>query len=73
MRIRAYDLRSAAQEALFRVQMLTDDATLSRAASDVLDDVTMLQKAEHRAALDELRVRTRDDIGRLVSSAKQHL
>ncbi|MFI1374884.1 hypothetical protein ACH4UY_23070 [Streptomyces longwoodensis] len=73
MRIRAYDLRSAAQEALFRVQMLTDDATLSRAASDVLDDVTMLQKAENRAALDELRVRTRDDIGRLVSSAKQHL
>ncbi|GHD35611.1 hypothetical protein [Streptomyces galbus] len=73
VRIRAYDLRSAAQEALFRVQMLTDDAGLGRAAADLLDGVTMLQKAETRAALDQLRVRTRDDIGRLVSSAKQHL
>ncbi|MFF9165121.1 hypothetical protein ACF081_33335 [Streptomyces longwoodensis] len=73
VRIRAYDLRSAAQEALFRVQMLTDDADLSRAAGDVLDDVTMLQKAQDRFALDESRVRTRDDIARLVSSAKQHL
>ncbi|MET9119451.1 hypothetical protein ABZX38_35385 [Streptomyces longwoodensis] len=73
VRIRAYDLRSAAQEAVFRVQMLTDDSDLNRAAGDVLDDVTMLQKAQDRFALDELRVRTRDDIARLVSSAKQHL
>lgn len=36
MRIRAYDLRSDAQEALFRVRMLTDDEMLSRAAEDVL-------------------------------------
>lgn len=36
----------------------------------MLDDVTMLQEAEHTGALDELRVRTRDDISRLVGSAK---
>ncbi|WNM35789.1 hypothetical protein RKE30_38260 [Streptomyces sp. Li-HN-5-11] len=73
VRIRAYDLRSSAQEALFRVQMLTDDDRLSRAAEDVLADITELPKADARAELDEMRARTRDDISRLVGSAKQHL
>ncbi len=73
VRIRAYDLRSSAQEALFRVQMLTDDDRLSGTAEDVLADITELPKADARAALDELRARTRDDISRLVGSAKQHL
>ncbi|MEU6513671.1 hypothetical protein [Streptomyces sp. NPDC046978] len=73
VRIRAYDLRSSTQEALFRVQMLTDDGRLSRTAEDVLADITELPKADARATLDELRARTRDDISRLVSSAKQHL
>ncbi|MEV8558220.1 hypothetical protein AB0478_17555 [Streptomyces sp. NPDC051917] len=73
VRIRAYDLRSSAQEALFRVQMLTDDDRLSRTAEDVLADITKLPKADARAELDELRARTRDNISRLVGSAKQHL
>lgn len=73
VRIRAYDLRSSAQEALFRVQMLTDDDELSRTAEDVLADITELPKTDARAELDELRARTRDNISRLVGSAKQHL
>ncbi|MEU2968884.1 hypothetical protein ABZ687_28385 [Streptomyces ardesiacus] len=73
VRIRAYDLRSSAQEALFRVQMLTDDDRLSRTAEDVLADITELPKVDARAELDELRARTRDSISRLVGSAKQHL
>ncbi|MFF4132251.1 hypothetical protein ACFY1B_12045 [Streptomyces mirabilis] len=73
VRIRAYDLRSNAQEALFRVQMLTDDETLSRTAEVVLADITALPKADSRVELDALRVQTRDDIGRLVSTGKQHL
>ncbi|MFF1279208.1 hypothetical protein ACFVY4_00140 [Streptomyces sp. NPDC058299] len=73
VRIRAYDLRSSAQEALFRVQMLTDDDRLSRTAEDVLADITELPKADARAELDELRARSRDNISRLVGSAKQHL
>lgn len=60
-------------EALFRVQMLTDDDRLSRTAEDVLADITELPKANARAELDELRARTRDNISRLVGSAKQHL
>lgn len=73
VRIRAYDLRSNAQEALFRVQMLTDDETLSRSAEDVLADVTALSKTDSRTELGDARVRTRDDISRLVRAAKQHL
>ncbi|MFI1764133.1 hypothetical protein ACH41H_19080 [Streptomyces sp. NPDC020800] len=73
VRIRAYDLRSSAQEALFRVQMLTDDERLSRTAEDVLGDITELPKADARVELDALRARTRDNISRLVGSAKQHL
>lgn len=73
VRIRAYDLRSGAQEALFRVQMLTDDETLSQTAETVLADVTALAKTETRTELDQRRVRTRDDINRLVRAAKRHL
>ncbi|MFE6824834.1 hypothetical protein [Streptomyces sp. NPDC057690] len=73
VRIRAYDLRSNAQEALFRVQMLTDDETLSRAAENVLADVTVLSKTDSRTELDDARARTRDNISRLVREAKQHL
>jgi hypothetical protein len=73
VRIRAYDLRSSAQEALFRVQMLTDDATLGQTAEAVLADITALTKTETRTQLDQRRVQTRDDISRLVRAAKQHL
>ncbi|MEU6227297.1 hypothetical protein [Streptomyces sp. NPDC047042] len=73
VRLRAYDLRSSAQEALFRVQMLTDDETLSRTAEEVLADITALPKASSRDELDTLRVQTRDDISQLVSAGKQHL
>ncbi|WP_405861492.1 hypothetical protein OG407_25470 [Streptomyces sp. NBC_01515] len=73
VRIRAYDLRSNAQEALFRVQMLTDDEELGRAAEDVLADITVMPKADSRDEFDTLRVRTRDAITRLVGRGKQHL
>lgn len=73
VRIRAYDLRSNAQEALFRLQMLTDDEALSRAAEGVLSDITVMPKADSRDGFDALRVRTRDDISRLVRQGKQHL
>ncbi|MFI6207486.1 hypothetical protein ACIBAI_13940 [Streptomyces sp. NPDC051041] len=73
VRIRAYDLRSSAQEALFRVQMLTDDEALSRAAENVLADIMALSRTGSRTELDDARVRTRDGISRLVGAAKQHL
>ncbi|MFC9507845.1 hypothetical protein [Streptomyces sp. NPDC057002] len=73
VRVRAYDLRSSAQEALFRVQMLTDDEALSEAAEAVLAEVTALPKTDSRTELDQRRVKTRDDISRLVTASKRHL
>lgn len=73
VRIRAYDLRSSAQESLFRAQMLTDDVTLSRDAEEVLAKVTALYKVDTREELDERRSDTRDEIRRLVMAAKRHL
>ncbi|MDX3645475.1 hypothetical protein [Streptomyces sp. MB09-02B] len=73
VRVRAYDLRSAAQEALFRVQMLTADEDLSRAAEAVLADVTAVLKTDSRPEFDARRVRTRDEIALLIRTAKQHL
>ncbi|WDM15592.1 hypothetical protein J3S85_31295 [Streptomyces lavenduligriseus] len=73
VRIRAYDLRSQAQEALFRAQMLTDDEGLGQAAEDVLAEITKLSKANSRAESDELRVRTRDLVTGFVGRAKRCL
>ncbi|GGY22418.1 hypothetical protein [Streptomyces djakartensis] len=73
VRVRAYDLRSNAQEALFRMQMLTDDEALSQAAEAVLADVTALPKTDSRTELDQRRVKTRDDISQLVRASKRHL
>ncbi|MFJ5291122.1 MULTISPECIES: hypothetical protein [unclassified Streptomyces] len=73
VRARTYDLRSRAQEALFRVQMLTDDAVLSSVAADVLTEVTALYKVDTRAELDIRRAETRDAIQQLVMGAKRHL
>ncbi|MFE9875207.1 hypothetical protein [Streptomyces sp. NPDC005784] len=73
VRIRAYDLRSSAQEALFRVQMLTDDEALSQSAEAVLTAMTGLYKTDSRSELDERRDHTRDAISHLVRAAKQRL
>ncbi|MFI1208551.1 hypothetical protein ACH4UV_13200 [Streptomyces sp. NPDC020802] len=73
VRIRAYDLRSNAQEALFRAQMLTDDETLAQTAETVLTDITALSKSDTRTDLDQRRVNTRDGVSRLVRAAKHHL
>jgi hypothetical protein len=53
--------------------MLTDDEALSKAAEAVLGDVTTLPKTDSRTELDQRRVKTRDDISRLVRASKRHL
>jgi hypothetical protein len=53
--------------------MLTDDEALSQAAEAVLTDVTALPKTDSRTELDQRRVKTRDDISRLVRASKRHL
>ncbi|MER7760014.1 hypothetical protein [Streptomyces sp. NPDC097619] len=73
VQIRAYDLRSKAQEALFRMQMLTDDEELGSTGERLLAEITVIHKTEDRAELDRRRVRTRDGIDLLVRTAKRHL
>lgn len=73
VRIRAYDLRSNAQEALFRVQMLTDDEALAQTSESVLTEITALSKSDTRTDLDQRRVSTRDNVSRLVKTSKHHL
>ncbi|MGW4743634.1 hypothetical protein ACWEPR_02365 [Streptomyces sp. NPDC004290] len=73
VRVRAYGLRSVAQEALFRMQMLSHDDALGVRGEALLGEITLLSKVESRAELDEVRVRTRDGIGALVREAKAHL
>ncbi|MER5310383.1 hypothetical protein ABT034_21645 [Streptomyces sp. NPDC002773] len=73
VQIRAYDLRSKAQEALFRMQMLTDDEELSREGERLLAEITSVHKTDSRSELGERRVSTRDGIAHLVRAAKQHL
>ncbi|WP_405556511.1 hypothetical protein OHV08_22060 [Streptomyces canus] len=73
VRNRGFALRSSAQEALFKVHMLTDDEMLSHAADSVLDEVNALARADSKAQLEDGRARTRAEIRRLIRSAKQHL
>ncbi|MEU1625884.1 hypothetical protein ABZ746_11270 [Streptomyces sp. NPDC020096] len=50
-----YKLRYAAHEAMFRAQMLTGSAELSRLAERTLENVTALHRAGERAELDAAR------------------
>ncbi|MER5834189.1 hypothetical protein ABT116_25925 [Streptomyces sp. NPDC002130] len=46
---------------------------MSKAAEAALADVTALPKTDSRTELDQRRVKTRDDISRLVRASKRHL
>ncbi|WP_399084183.1 hypothetical protein ACGH2B_04040 [Streptomyces sp. BBFR2] len=72
VRLRSYDLRNQAQEALFRVQMLTDDE-LGRKAQEVLSGLTAIPRARSRQECEAHRVRTRDGIDELIAAVRQHL
>lgn len=73
VRMRAYDLRSRAQEALFRTQMLTDDEELGRIGEGLLAEITEVPKAESPEEFERRRARTRDGIAHLVRTARQYL
>ncbi|MEU1018673.1 hypothetical protein ABZ383_08350 [Streptomyces sp. NPDC005900] len=72
-RFRSYELRSAAQEALFRVELLTEDDELAGLARRALDAVTDLHKARDRDELTERRVVSLGAVDAFVSAAKRHV
>ncbi|WP_326686838.1 hypothetical protein OIE63_06570 [Streptomyces sp. NBC_01795] len=71
-RTRSYDLRSEAQEALFRVRMLSDGALGAR-ATGVLDAIEELPRTEERAELDRRRRETKELISAFVTEATTRL
>ncbi|MGW6703461.1 hypothetical protein ACWGDE_01020 [Streptomyces sp. NPDC054956] len=73
IKARSYDLRSSAQEALFRLQMLTDDEDLSTRAGALLADIAVVHKTRDRADFEVRRDRTREGIATLVAAAKSRL
>ncbi|AZM57708.1 hypothetical protein DMA15_15940 [Streptomyces sp. WAC 01529] len=72
-RFRSYETRSEAQEALFRVQLLTDDDELVRLAWETLDDVSEVHRTDDRDDLAERRRISRDAINTFVATAKRHV
>ncbi|MCY0934792.1 hypothetical protein [Streptomyces sp. H34-S4] len=71
--MRSYELRSSAQEALFRLQMLTGDEALSARAQALFDEVGVVHKTESREEFQSRRDSTREGIAGLVGAAKRQL
>ncbi|WP_432093782.1 hypothetical protein [Streptomyces sp. bgisy100] len=69
IRTRSYDLRSQAQEAFFRIQMLSDDDTLVALAGEALDAASVVHKAVGRPDMDTRRDISRDAIHAFVTAA----
>ncbi|GKQ36606.1 hypothetical protein [Streptomyces sp. A012304] len=72
-RAEGYELRSVAQEALFRVQMLSPDEALVERGRRTLKRIDQLHKAHDRAALDRLRDDTRAMVTEFVTAARDAL
>ncbi|MEU6122998.1 hypothetical protein [Streptomyces sp. NPDC047123] len=73
LRLRSYEMRSEAQEALFRVQLLTGDDELVRLAWETLDVVAEVHQTDDRGELAERRRVSREAINSFVAAAKQHV
>ncbi|MFE2286769.1 hypothetical protein ACFXDJ_21690 [Streptomyces sp. NPDC059443] len=73
VRARSYDLRSQAQEALFRLQMLTGDEALSTRAQELFSEIGVVHKTESREEFEIRRTSTREGIRALVTAAKRRL
>ncbi|MDX3227422.1 hypothetical protein [Streptomyces sp. ME19-01-6] len=73
LREHVYEMRYAAQEAMFRTQMLSDDPALVELAERLMSHVTELHKAEDRARLDDIRERTRQGVRDFIAAATPHV
>ncbi|KUL53953.1 hypothetical protein [Streptomyces sp. NRRL S-1521] len=73
IRFRSYEMRSEAQEALFRVQLLAGDEELVRLAGETLEQVATVHTSADREELAERRRVTRDAVNHFVATAKRHV
>ncbi|MET8980650.1 hypothetical protein ABZX85_34095 [Streptomyces sp. NPDC004539] len=72
-RMEGYTLRTTAQEALFRVQMLTPDEALVARAHEALELIDQLHRAPDRLELDARRDITRAAVTAFVTEAGRTL
>ncbi|MGV9882391.1 hypothetical protein [Streptomyces sp. NPDC003006] len=72
-RFRSYEMRSEAQEALFRVQLLTSEDALVQLAWETLDKVADVHRTDDRDGLAERRRISREAINSFVAAAKRHV
>ncbi|MDI5967509.1 hypothetical protein POF50_012510 [Streptomyces sp. SL13] len=70
VRLHSYELRTAAQEALFRVQLVTDDAVLSTRAVQVFQEVGEVGRSDQREEMDRRRESTRDAVNAFVTTVR---
>ncbi|MDW6061949.1 hypothetical protein SAZ11_32920 [Streptomyces sp. FXJ1.4098] len=73
LREHVYEMRYAAQEAMFRAQMVSDDPALVELAERLMNYVTELHKAEDPAQLDDIRERTRQGVRDFIAAATPHV
>ncbi|MFI7317038.1 hypothetical protein [Streptomyces venezuelae] len=71
-RQRSYELRSEAQEALFRIQMLTDSVEVVRQGRETFQAVTEVHHGGNAAELDRRRTEAAELIDHFVVLAKRH-
>jgi hypothetical protein len=68
-----YTKRYAAQEAMFRAQLVGNSPALTTLAERAMEQITELHKVEGREALDAARDRTRQSIRDLVAAVAPHV
>ncbi|POX35935.1 hypothetical protein C3486_36210 [Streptomyces sp. Ru73] len=73
LREEQYKTRTAAQEAMFRAQMVSDDPGIVERTERMLDDVTQLHWVEGLEEFTALRARTRQAIRDFVSAAARRV
>ncbi|MBZ9594366.1 hypothetical protein [Streptomyces yangpuensis] len=71
LRGRSFETRSTAQQALFRLQLITDDAALGTAAVDAFTAVGAIDRAQDLPELVTRRDATRELIDAFVANARR--
>ncbi|MFC9228533.1 hypothetical protein ACFTZI_06110 [Streptomyces decoyicus] len=73
LREEVYKTRYAAQEAMFRAQMVTDDAGILERSEQVMSATTELHWARDQEALTALRTTTRQGIRDFIAATTRHV
>ena len=73
LRRESFQLRSVAQEALFRIELLSENTDLIQAGRDALNAVATVYECNTREALRERRDASRSAVYAFITAAKGHI